>query len=804
MTTTLPLEGLRVVDMSDGKGEMCGRFFADLGAEVILVEPPLGMSSRRTAPMHEGISSYFASHNANKSSVVLDITAPEGRRDLLRLLSTADIWIETTTPGSLAVHGLGPTEVRRLLPHLVIMSMTDFGQSGPRSHQVATDWVQMSVAGILSRSGAPDRAPLLPPGALAIESAAVQASWAALVAYWNGLESGEGDYLDFSIYDSVSQILDPPLGTIGTAAAAMGDGETSQDRSAFQPYPIFRCADGHVRIVVLAARQWRALRAWLGEPEALQSPELELAHHRYAQPELINPYIAALFENRNALDLVSEGQRRGVPIAPVLTPAQVLESEHFKHRGALIDLEIAPGVTGRLPSGHVEVNGSRAGIRHRAPTLGENQAILDTLPDWSPTEARTATPAGGRRHALRGLRVLDLGVIVMGAEAGRLFADQGADVIKVENRAYPDGSRATMRRPMNRRFAAAQRGKRGFGVDLRTDGGRKLFRSLVEQSDVVLSNFKPGTLEKLGIGIAALREINPAAIIATSSAMGATGPWSDWMGYGPLVRCVTGLTSLWRYPDDDSVFGDSSTVYPDHLEARIVDVAVLACLIARRRSGLGAHVEASQAEAILTALSSVYLDESFEPGSAGPHNNTSMTRAPSGVYPCSGDDAWCVIDVRDEQDWTRLVEVIQGSAYVADETTASVAQRIAHRDAIDKVIADWTRDREASEVERVLQDVGVPAGAMRHVVNFVDDEHLKARGCIQVSRHPLVRRPIHMENALCVSSHLADPEISPAPLHGQHTREIAAQLLGLSDDEVDAAINSGILEETSLHGTDNA
>ena len=354
----------------------------------------------------------------------------------------------------------------------------------------------------------------MPPGSLAYESAAIQASWTALMAYWNRLETGLGDHVDFSIYDAVVQVLDPPFGAIGTAAAARGDGQTSYDRDAFQPYPIFRCADGHVRIVVLAPRQWRALWSWLGEPEQLAAPEFASAHHRYAHPEIINTAVAELFAPSTAIELVLEGQRRGVPIAPVLTPGEALTSEHFLARGALIDAESRPGSPVASHPGSSRSGASASGSVTELPSSVNTKRCWtrsQPLPERSrPTRAEVRQP----RHPLDGLRVLDLGVIVMGAEAGRLFADQGAEVIKVENRAYPDGSRAVLLKSMTGRFAAGQRGKLGFGVDLRTDEGRAVFKRLVEKADVVLSNFKPGTLESLGLGADVLREVNPRVVVA--------------------------------------------------------------------------------------------------------------------------------------------------------------------------------------------------------------------------------------------------------------------------------------------------
>ena len=245
--------------------------------------------------------------------------------------------------------------------------------------------------------------------------------------------------------------------------------------------------------------------------------------------------------------------------------------------------------------------------------------------------------------------MLDFGVIVLGAEAARLFCDQGAEVIKIESRAFPDGARVS---PVH--FAIGHRGSRGLGVNLRTAEGVDVIKRLVARSDVVLANFKPGTLDKLGLGAQALREINPGIVVVNSSAVGATGPWSTWMGYGPLVRCVSGLTSLWRYPDDDGGFSDSTTIHPDHYAARVTAITALAALIGRRRSGRGAEIATSQAEAILMQIGALLVEESLRPGAVQATGNAGRHAAPWGIYPCAGDDEWCVVTVRDDDDWRRL------------------------------------------------------------------------------------------------------------------------------------------------------
>ncbi|MDX6527092.1 MAG: hypothetical protein QOI43_2603, partial [Gaiellales bacterium] len=551
-----PLLGLRVIETADGKGELCGRMFADLGADVIKVEPPGGSASRAEPPLHDEVSLAFAVRNPGKRSVVIDTASTRGRRQLLALLAAADIWIETARPGALGELGLGHDLVRARNPALVVLSITDFGQTGPYRDWLATDPVLLAMGGVLSRSGLPGREPLLPPGEMALALTAAQAAWAALAAYWNRLETGSGDLIDFSLYEATAQAIEPAMGTVGTAQAA--GYEPTRARPAPGPYPIFRCSDGHVRVVLLAPRQWHAMRAWLGDPVDLRDPELETIRGRALASEQLHAAFEHHFSARGKYDLTLEGQARGVPIAPVLTLSEVLASDHFRARGAFVRTELAPGIAADVPAGLAEIDGRRLMPRRRAPLLGEHTSEVLAEPLRSALGPPPAVPSRPRRP-LEGLRILDLGVIVFGAEIARLFCELGAEVIKIESRAFPDGARVS---PVH--FAIGHRGSRSFGVDLRSPEGIEVVKRLVLKSDVLLANFKPGTLEKLGLGAAALREINPGLIVVNGSALGASGPWSTWMGYGPLVRCVAGLTSLWRYPDDDESFSDSTVIHPDH------------------------------------------------------------------------------------------------------------------------------------------------------------------------------------------------------------------------------------------------
>ncbi|WP_068268929.1 CaiB/BaiF CoA-transferase family protein, partial [Aldersonia kunmingensis] len=575
---TLPLNGVRVLDLTDGLGESCGRYLADLGAEVIRIELPDGSRSRAAEPVINGVSVPFALRNANKLGITLDLETDAGRDALRDLAANADILIESLRPGWLAARGIGPIEIRSSAPELVWMSVSGFGQTGPYRDWVATEQVLYGLSGVLSRSGAPGAAPLLPPTGLVEETVGAHAAWAALLAYHRRLVSGRGETIDLSAFEAIVHGFDPGFGTQGSAAAGRSEDFPRGRPNAANFYPVFPCKDGHVRICLLARRQWRGMFEWLGEPEEFADPRYDTIPARFAAADTLHPLIEELFAAHTQADLVAEGARRGVPVGGVHTLAEVLGAEHFTVSGSLVDAEIAPGLRARVPAGYVTVADERAGIRTRAPQLGEHNDVA-----FGPRGGTKVRSDEWSDAPLAGLRVLDLGVIVFGAELSRQFADYGADVIKIENANFPDGLRQSKRgAALAASVAWGHRNKRSLGLDLRSPEGVDIFRRLVADADVVLANFKPGTLASMGLSYESLAQINPRIVVSESSSFGSTGPWSSRLGYGPLVRASCGVSAWWRYPDDEELLCDGQTVYPDHIAAHVAAIAVLAALIDRR------------------------------------------------------------------------------------------------------------------------------------------------------------------------------------------------------------------------------
>ncbi len=773
----LPLAGVRVLDLTLRDGEAVTRLLADLGADVLKIEPPGGSPARGATPSVAGTSVAFSLHNANKRSAVLDPGDDGDRRRFLDLVAGADILADDGIPGQAVRLGATGEELSRRFDHLVALSVTDFGTSGPHPSWQATDPVLGAMSTALSRSGPPTGAPVMPPDGIASASAAVQATWAALAAYYHRLRCGKGDYIDFSRFEAVVQTLDPPFGTMGQGALAQGSNAWRGRPRNQDVYPIFACKDGYVRTCVMSPRQWHAMRAWLGEPEQFQDPRYDGIGARFSATREIGALVTELFADQTMDELVAAGQRHKIPIAAVLTPAEVLSSAHFREVGALAMLELAPGIDVAAPCGPFVVDGHRAGFRRPAPRVGADAA------EWL-ADAVPASDAGCTGHRpFEGLRILDLGIIVAGGELGRLFADLGAEVIKVESQTYPDGLRQTRAgQPMGEAFAWAHRNEQGFGVDLRRAEGAQILRRLVADADAVFANFKPGTLAGLGFSYQDLRNINSCIVLAESSAFGDCGPWSDRMGYGPLVRAATGITRLWTSGEagDDGgrpSFLDAVTVFPDHIAARITAIAALAALIRRDHTGQGAHVHISQAEVAVNLLDTTFVTEEARATGLRVSDDT----ATHGVYACAGDDEWCVISVRDDADWTALA-------------TAMGREGLRRTDCdITAVIARWTRSLDKAEITHRLQRAGVPAGPMNRPADVLADPQLEHRKLFTDMAHPLFDVSLPSETGPAPFRNIPPAELRPAPMPGEHTREVCQKPLGLDIAEIDRLIADGVL-----------
>jgi crotonobetainyl-CoA:carnitine CoA-transferase CaiB-like acyl-CoA transferase len=730
-----PLSGTVVVDLVASPLAGIARTLRELGAEVIRLE----VGGRGARPQDEPRAE-LAYWTANLGKRIETI----GETDLPARLAHADLIIEDLSAESDSIDWAA---IRAANPALVHMTATGFGLGNAFSHWQWTDGVLHALTSELSRSGIKGRAPLLPPGEIALQCAVAQGAFVAMAALTQALVSGIGTHVDYAALDGAMQALDPAFGISGSAtngrpAASLPPGRPPKGVQ----YPIIPVADGYVRLCVLAPRQWQGMHAMMGSPAEFAGPEFRDIMVRFKSKELLAAMQAFLADKSRA-EIEALGQQHGVPLAGLNTLGDCLAADHIRARGTFAEVGLPGGRRVPFPDGLMVIDGQRMGPVHAsAPT-----------PRPVPADAKPGRP-------LEGLKVLDLGVIVVGAETGRLLADLGADVVKIESAAFPDGSRQTwLKIGLSSSFGAGHRNKRSLGLNLKSDEGKALLRRMVADADVMLSNFKPGTLESLGLGYAELSRINPRLIAVESSAFGATGPWSKRMGYGPLVRAAAGLTAMWRYPDDPESFSDSVTIYPDHVCGRIGASAVMALLARRQRTGRGGHVDVAQAEVMLAQLATEVAGTAL--GMAGSED------AQSGVFPAKGEDEWCVVTPRGEADRQRLSAVIGSQDLTA-----------------------WLADRGSAEAAQALQAAGIPAAPMLRTADLADHPYYTARGLFRQEPHDLLPEPMTAERRPAVWQSIPDADARPAPLMCQDTYAVMHDWLGMDEAECVSLEAAGVLE----------
>jgi crotonobetainyl-CoA:carnitine CoA-transferase CaiB-like acyl-CoA transferase len=336
------LDGVRVLDLADEKGSACTKFFADLGADVIKVEPPGGDPTRGRPPFasdqpHPERSLYFLHYNANKRSLTLNLQTADGQDIFRRLARTADVVVETFAPGAMAERGLDYAALSRDQPGLVMTSITVFGQTGPYRDHKGGELIAFALGGLMALSGEPGEAPCLAPGDVASGMASMHAALATQVALFHRASSGRGQFIDVSVAEAAAQIGSyiVPYYSYHHQKAV----RTTRSENTFELHDVYRCRDGWVRLFILPKEHWLTLLEWIGKPEELTDPLFHDEHMRRENSDLINPYIEELCQKYTKQELYLEAQKRHLAVTPMNSPADFVESEQTRARGFLVDLE---------------------------------------------------------------------------------------------------------------------------------------------------------------------------------------------------------------------------------------------------------------------------------------------------------------------------------------------------------------------------------------------------------------------------------------------------------------------------------
>jgi benzylsuccinate CoA-transferase BbsF subunit len=389
---------------------------------------------------------------------------------------------------------------------------------------------------------------------------------------------------------------------------------------------------------------------------------------------------------------------------------------------------------------------------------------------------------------LSGIRVLDFTRVLAGPYATRILADFGAEVIKVQSRKSSAGAESNL----TGYFSFWNRNKRSITLDMSFPEAKELAIKLTKRCDVVIENFSPRVMSNWGLNYELLRKVKPNVIMVSMSTMGQTGPWRDYIGYGPTLQALSGLTYLTSFDQDVPV--GLGFPYADMIAGFYAALGVLGALEHRDRTGQGQYIDLSEYEVACSTIASTLLDALINEKEVPPQGNRSdhIPAAPYGCYRCAGEDRWCVIAVFEEDEWKALCGVLGHPSWTKEERFSTFSNRKRHEEELNQRLEQWTLLHSPEEVVDLLQVAGIPAGVVQSAEDLAKDPHLAARGFFVGVRHPVLGEifsdapPIRF---------IGSPPIcwKAAPLLGEANRYVYLELLGMSEDELSSYLQRGII-----------
>ena len=813
------LHGYRVLDLTNERGLLCGMILSDLGADVIQVEPPHGSPARRRGPFagddpDPENSLHWWAYCRGKLGVTLDLDDLAGQESLRQLAAGAHFLIESDSPGAMAARGLGYDDLARSNPGLVYISITPFGQDGPKASWADSDITIMAAGGPLSLGGEPGHTPVRCTVPQAYQHTAAEAAGAAMIAHHERRRFGKGQHVDVAAQQCVaaatmSQIIS--TGINEQEAQRAGGGMIFGPMDVRIIYP---AKDGHISLTLMFGNAigpfTRRLMEWIHQEGACDEATLNKDWVAYAdllvngkEPmsefERIKQLVADFTVTKTKDELFAAAQERGLLLVPVNTTEEVVASPQLSSRDYWQDIEhSSPAKTVRYPGPFVHFQHDPIRYDRPAPRIGEhNDRILGVAHPLTESTPRPpgSTDAGPR--PLADVKVLDFMWVIAGPTATRVMADYGATIVRVESTNRVETARTVQPfhngepGPDSGLFGNYNAGKLGITLNLATDEGRATAHDLIQWADIVTESFSPRAMRAWGLDYESLRAIKPGIIMLSTCLFGQSGPLASLAGYGTMGSAISGFINLGGFPDRAPVgpYG----AYTDYCAPRFTIAALIAAIERRDRTGKGTYIDQAQAESSLHFIAPALLDYTVNGRVTQRDGNRDPHMAPHGVYPAAGDDDWVAIAVRDDADWARLCEATDQPALATDPRFATLPDRKVNGDALDELLGAWTVQHPPELIEQSLQDVGVPASVVQGSVRCSADPQLLHRGHFVELDHPVHGKTIVEGSRFRLSRTIAQVDRC-APTFGRDNEYVLKEVLGYDDERVTQLIIAGALD----------
>jgi len=784
----------------------------DLGADVIKIEPPGGCPSRREGPFISGVedaaqSLRFHAYNRNKRSIVLDSGNTEDQEVLCTLLRGADFVLESYPGGQLAGHDIDHATLHELNPTVIHVVVSAFGVDGPAANRIANDLTLSALGGQAGLQGSPERAPVRVSIPQTWRHASAQAATAAIIAHARMLVTGESQFVDVSAQCAVTWTMMNAMDAYAVQGFEFNRMGSTVQMGTRAIDPVFECADGHLVALPIGAMVNALLghiagddlldAAWLAEDWETFDTRMAMEEETAFTREQVRDLFVRFFRLHTKEELFALGFEAGVTLAPINTVADLTKFEQLDVRGAWHDGVLPNGQQVRTPGLFAKMNQATMSIRHAPPRLDEHgddlrAEVAQGVRERPPLPA----PVSGAEYPFAGVKVLDLTWVIAGPASVRYLSDHGATVIKVESELRPDGLR--LLGPVKGEagwncshfYGEFNTGKLCVQLQLKEPKALTLLQQLIQWADVLVENWAPGATARLGIDYESCARLNPELIMVSTSLLGQYGPVATIAGYGYHAAGMAGFYEVTGWPD---MFPHGPWLaYTDVIAPHFIVASIGAALDHRRRTGKGQHIDAAQFEMALQFLTPEILDAQANGYVHTRMGNRKRDAAPQGIYPCAGQDQWCAIAVDTDEQWQALKTQLGDPAWAADAALDTVAGRIREHDAIDAGLSAWTRSKTPAAVMDSLTAHGVPAGAVQRSKELAEDPQYIHRQFQHILDHPVMGSVPYAGNQFHIPGYAGGPS-APAPLLGEHNQHVFGNILGLSESEIAALIDEGVV-----------
>ncbi len=683
---------------------------------------------------------------------------------------------------------------RRTDPGLTVVAITPYGLTAPSRDRPATDLTLQADSGALAIRGRAGEEPVQMGGRTVEWLAGAYAAAAALAAWRARRAGGPGALVDLSLAE-VANLSAGNFMDVMHALALGPDAEPESPPRVLETPSIERTSDGWVGFNTNAPHQATAFLRMMGRDDLADSGEWMMAAQRLERIDEWQAMVTAWTSVRTVDEVIEAAVAHHVPVAPVCDGRTVAGLDHVRARGSLVP---GPDGTSVQPGRPWRIDGD-AGPGPEPPPPPPDPGATVT---WRDDDDRVLPSSGATAAAARplaGLRVLDLTAWWAGPSATGLLAALGADVVHVEGPDRMDGVRMVGMAIPGRSewwehssfFLSVNCDKRDLVLDLAADRGREVALALVAEADVVVENFTPRVLDKLGLGWDAVHAANPRTVMVRMPAFGLDGPWRDRPGFAQNIEQASGLAWLTGRADDQPRIQRGPSDPNGGVHAAI---GLMVALDRRERTGEGSLVEVALFEAALALAAESITTASAEGVVLTRDGNRSAHAAPQGVYRTQGDDDWLAVSCATDAQWRSLCVAIDRPALADEPALADRDGRRRAHDHLDEVIGAWAAATPAAEAEAVLLRAGVPAALARDPRLAARHPDLRARQYHQVVEHP-VAGPVPVPTLPFRLEGVDRWVTRPAPCFGQHTDEVLTGWLGLAPADLAALRAEGVVAD---------